>query len=211
MEKITEMDGKVIAGGKKQQRREKIIAVAKELFTRFGYRKTSMEEVARAAGLTKPTIYAYFPSKEDLMLEVVRSEVERIFSEALLQNKEIESPLEKYKRMFIMTDEYVRRDSFLSGIARRDPDILTPRLIGLAQEAEIAITRFLAEQLQRDMQQGKVRRYNPLLLAYVLVKIQESFSIIPFYPEKDFPVGEITEFLDAFIAAALSPLDESGG
>ena len=64
----------------RQERRDGILAAAKALFTRFGYRKTSMDEVARAARVTKPTVYAYFPSKEDLLTEVIRSEVARIFT-----------------------------------------------------------------------------------------------------------------------------------
>jgi len=189
----------------RQRRRESIIAAAKQLFTRYGYRKTSMDEVARAARVTKPTIYAYFPSKEDLMLEVIRSEVARIFTEALEQNSDIDDPLERYKRMFVMTDEYLNRDPFLNGIVRRDPEIVTPRFIDLAREMETAVMRFLAAQLQKDMEKGKVRRYNPLLLAYVLVKIHESFSFIPFYPEAEFTDDEIAAFLDDLIASILKP------
>jgi AcrR family transcriptional regulator len=189
----------------RRRRRESIIAAAKGLFTRYGYRKTSMEEVARAARVTKPTIYAYFPSKEDLMLEVIRSEVERIFTGALELNTDIEDPLERYKRMFIMTDEYLNRDPFLNGIVRRDPEIVTPRFIDLAREMEMAVMRFLAAQLKQDMERGKVRNYNPLLLAYVLVKIHESFSFMPFYPEAEFTDEEIADFLDDFISAVLRP------
>lgn len=189
----------------RQRRRESIIAAAKGLFTRYGYRKTSMEEVARAARVTKPTIYAYFPSKEDLMLEVIRSEVERIFTGALKLNTSIEDPLVRYKRMFIMTDEYLNRDPFLNGIVRRDPEIVTPRFIDLAREMEMAVMRFLAAQLKQDMERGKVRNYNPLLLAYVLVKIHESFSFMPFYPEAEFTDEEIADFLDDFISAVLRP------
>jgi AcrR family transcriptional regulator len=192
----------------KQERREKIMTAAKELFTRFGYRKTSMDEVARAARVTKPTVYAYFPSKEDLLTEVIRSEVTRIFASALDLNAGIEDPMERYKRMFIMTDEYLNRDPFLNGIIRRDPEIVSPRLIDLAQELEMSVMRFLAGQLKEDMQEGRVRECNPLLLAYVLVKIHESFSFMPFYSEDDFSEEEIDGFLDTFISAALSPPDK---
>lgn len=44
-------------------RREAILSAAQELFLKHGLRGTSMEAIARAAGVAKPTLYAYFPDK----------------------------------------------------------------------------------------------------------------------------------------------------
>ncbi|MDP3114900.1 MAG: TetR/AcrR family transcriptional regulator [Candidatus Cloacimonadaceae bacterium] len=56
-----------------------IIAAATSLFTRFGYTKSSMEEIANSAGIGKATIYYYFQCKEDIFLEVVRIKTEEFF------------------------------------------------------------------------------------------------------------------------------------
>jgi TetR/AcrR family transcriptional regulator, cholesterol catabolism regulator len=48
-------------------RRAHIIGLAAELFDRGGYASVSMEQIAVAAGLAKPTLYHYFRSKEDIL------------------------------------------------------------------------------------------------------------------------------------------------
>ncbi len=60
--------------------RATIIEAAKPLFARFAFKKTSVDELARAAGVSKATLYAYFDSKEALFAAVVRSEGTRIFA-----------------------------------------------------------------------------------------------------------------------------------
>jgi TetR/AcrR family transcriptional regulator, regulator of autoinduction and epiphytic fitness len=54
------------------QRRARLLDVALATFLRYGFRKTSMEEVARAAGLSRQGLYLHFPTKDDLFREVVR-------------------------------------------------------------------------------------------------------------------------------------------
>ena len=55
-----------------------VVVAAAKLFERRGYHGVSMEEVGEAAGLAKPTLYHYFPSKAELFQEAVRSRVGRI-------------------------------------------------------------------------------------------------------------------------------------
>ena len=53
-------------------RRAAILDAAGETFIRFGFKKTSMDDVARAAGLSRQGVYLHFPTKEELFREVVR-------------------------------------------------------------------------------------------------------------------------------------------
>lgn len=52
-----------------------IVQAALELFVNKGFSATRMEEIARAAGVTKGTLYLYFPSKEELFQAVVHENV----------------------------------------------------------------------------------------------------------------------------------------
>jgi AcrR family transcriptional regulator len=47
-------------------RREQLLDVALEVFARAGYHETSMNDVAEAAGVTKPVLYQHFDSKRDM-------------------------------------------------------------------------------------------------------------------------------------------------
>ncbi len=56
-----------------EQRRQQLFAVALELFAHRGYRSTTMDDIAEAAGVTKPLLYQHFSSKRALYLELVDS------------------------------------------------------------------------------------------------------------------------------------------
>lgn len=55
-----------------EERREQLLMAAQELFLKKGYRDTTTDEIARAAGLTKGAFYFHFKSKEDMLVELVR-------------------------------------------------------------------------------------------------------------------------------------------
>ena len=56
-------------------KRESILVHAAKAFCKLGFRKTSVDDIARAAGVAKGTIYLAAPSKEDLFYQVVYREV----------------------------------------------------------------------------------------------------------------------------------------
>ncbi|WP_435134856.1 TetR/AcrR family transcriptional regulator [Actinacidiphila sp. bgisy144] len=58
-------------------RRTKVLDSAMATFARFGYRKTSMEEVARAADISRPGLYFLFSSKESLFRAAATQALER--------------------------------------------------------------------------------------------------------------------------------------
>ena len=60
---------------RKQDRPAEILAAALDLFRARGYAATRIEDVARRAGVTKGTVYLYFPSKEALFKALVRESV----------------------------------------------------------------------------------------------------------------------------------------
>jgi len=53
------------------RRRRQLLDVALGVFAASGFHRTSMEEVADAAGVTKPVLYQHFGSKRELYLELL--------------------------------------------------------------------------------------------------------------------------------------------
>jgi AcrR family transcriptional regulator len=58
-----------------------VLDAAFELFLERGYDGTSMEAIARAIGVTKPVVYACYPSKEELFKTLLRREEDRVLAE----------------------------------------------------------------------------------------------------------------------------------
>lgn len=60
-----------------QRNRERILEVAKEAFTRFGA-DASLDDIAKQAGVGPGTLYRHFPTREELLQAVYRSELEKL-------------------------------------------------------------------------------------------------------------------------------------
>jgi AcrR family transcriptional regulator len=78
-----------------ERRRPLILDVAFELFLEHGYKGTSMDAIALAAGVTKPVVYACFPSKAELFGALLDREEQRMltqFGSALATGAGLEDP-----------------------------------------------------------------------------------------------------------------------
>ncbi|CAN0572628.1 unnamed protein product, partial [Laminaria digitata] len=62
---------------KKRETRERILLVARSLFTRQGYEAVTVEALAEAADISKPTLFNYFPSKMAILQALVPGVDER--------------------------------------------------------------------------------------------------------------------------------------
>jgi AcrR family transcriptional regulator len=67
---------------KKDINREQILQIAQEIFSKYGYKKTTLDDIANAVRKGKSSLYYYFNSKEDLFQAVIAKEVE-ILKQAL--------------------------------------------------------------------------------------------------------------------------------
>jgi len=63
-------------------RQRRVLAVALEVFARHGFGKTSMDDVARAADISRQGLYLYFANKEALFRAAVRQELDTALAEA---------------------------------------------------------------------------------------------------------------------------------
>jgi AcrR family transcriptional regulator len=66
---------------KKAETRQAITMAALALFSNKGYEKTSIEDIARAAGIGKATIYTYFSTKDEIFLSYCDEELEDSFAQ----------------------------------------------------------------------------------------------------------------------------------
>jgi AcrR family transcriptional regulator len=62
------------------QRRQQLFEVARERFAQQGFHATSMDEIAEAAGVTKPVLYQHFPSKRALYVELLEETGRQLLS-----------------------------------------------------------------------------------------------------------------------------------
>jgi len=90
--------------------RDSILSVADRLFSRFGFHKTSMDEIAKIARKAKGSLYYHFASKEELFREVVSNEFEgmKVILSQIVDDKSLE-PMAKLKKYLLTRMEILSK------------------------------------------------------------------------------------------------------
>jgi len=91
----------------KDEFRKKIIILAGQIFSRYGFKKTTMDEIAKTLKMGKSSVYYYFESKEQIFEAVVLYEANLLRNELTTAIKSVESPIDKMKNYV-----YVRMKAF---------------------------------------------------------------------------------------------------
>jgi AcrR family transcriptional regulator len=91
----------------KEEYRRRIILTASRIFSHYGFRKTTMDEISRALKKGKSSLYYYFGSKEEIFEAVVLYEANQLRKQLTHAIKEVESPPEKLRNYI-----YVRMKAF---------------------------------------------------------------------------------------------------
>ena len=82
--------------------KERILNEAGKLISKYGISKTTMNDIAKACGKGKSTLYHYYVSKEEIALEVINREVEKLFAKMEDVIKSTEDPREQL-RLYVLT------------------------------------------------------------------------------------------------------------
>ncbi|MDP3393919.1 TetR/AcrR family transcriptional regulator [Sediminibacterium sp.] len=77
--------------------KEDIIREAQKLFQTYGLKKTTMEDIAKALGKGKSTLYYYYQSKEQIFEEVLQKELQEVFIQTQFAVETVHSAEEKLK------------------------------------------------------------------------------------------------------------------
>lgn len=83
--------------GKNEEMLHSIMSVAQSRFGLYGLEKTSMQEIATDLGLSKGSLYYYFPDKQSLYIAVIEKELEQFFGIVAERLEKINDPAEKLR------------------------------------------------------------------------------------------------------------------
>jgi len=57
--------------------KKRLMQISRELYARYGFRKTTLNDIARELGMTKSSIYYYFGNKEEIFNQLISSDIEK--------------------------------------------------------------------------------------------------------------------------------------
>jgi len=107
----------------KEEFRRKVIISAGKIFSRYGFRKTTMDEIAKALKMGKSSIYYYFESKEEIFEAVVLWEANILRNELTTAIKSVESPVDKMKNyVFVRMKAFEKLSNYYNAIFDKNLD-----------------------------------------------------------------------------------------
>lgn len=178
-------------------KREQILLTGKELFWKFGFKRVTIEEICKEAGVSKMTYYKFFSNK----IEMVKTLMDRVLKESLekyrkITERDVPYP-EKVVQMIQLKQEQVNTMSsefFRDYVQSDDPDLIN-FLNQLTQEnLELFTNDFKKAQEDGDIRTDLKVEFIMYMMNHLVEMAQEE-TLLNMYDEPQDLVMEITKFL----------------
>jgi AcrR family transcriptional regulator len=184
----------------KDQTKEKILVVAARLFGKYGFQKTTVDEIAKTAHKAKGSVYYYYKSKEDLFLAVVTQEINVLKSaltRVIVDSQDATGMIRNYllNRMTLMKDAVNYHESLKADFVDD---------FGFLSDCLADFTRFEIELmkavLDRGVRENAFQIRDTQATAQVIILAMKAIEI-PFYHQHKIAEYEqtIVELLDILI------------
>ncbi|KAB2352360.1 TetR/AcrR family transcriptional regulator [Actinomadura rudentiformis] len=160
--------------------RTRILDAAYEQFCRMGIQRSTMEDVARRAGVSRITVYRRFATKDALVEQVVRREFRRYFDQFLIDIQQAETVADRVVLGFVSSLRAIRRNPLIGGLITTEPDLIVSSMINDEGRTVATVRRFVAGQLRHEQRAGNVSSdLDTDHVAELMVRISASFLAIP--------------------------------
>ena len=151
-----------------QQRRRLIIESAQSMFAASNYARVGTAELAKAAGISEPALYRYFPSKKELFISTIKAAGKRLLDIWERLASEVVDPLEIIRAIGLGYYDHLRSRSpvmklLFQALSEADDEEIREAL----HSNFAAFIRFLEENIEEGKRQGLIRQdVNPTVAAW---------------------------------------------
>lgn len=173
------------------QTRERILAGAAEAVARHGLSKVDMRDVSAASGLSRPTVYRYFRSRDALLAQLALFESVRFQRRMLEAVEHAPSAADRVLLVLQHATQHVREHPALQRILETDPGVVLQGLRREFPKVKAELARVLAAPLA-DTELVRRRVVTTDQLIDWLVRLMVSAFLLP-----EAPPGQMAERLTA--------------
>ena len=189
-----------------QRRRKEIVAAATELFSKQGFYRTTIKEIAALAGISSGLVYQYVREKDDVLLLVILDVVEAYAREIPRALEGLDDPIE---RLVATIDAYCRvvdKRRAATVLAYHSTKSLSRDRRRLIQAREIETNQMIAGAIADCIKSRLVRRINVDVLTYQIVLIAHGWALKSWYLKSRLSIEQyIRDSLDILLGAVLTP------
>ena len=158
---------------------ERILDAAMGQFELVGIRRSSVEDVARRAGLSRMTIYRRFSQKDRLVEAAILRECRRFFAALEAATAELPTLEDRLIESFVAALRFARTHALLQRLVATEPETLLPYLTTEGGPVLAVVREFLVAQIRASQADGIVARFEPEPLAEILARLALSFVLTP--------------------------------
>lgn len=163
------MDGKEI-------KRKEIAEAAKELFTDYGYKAVSMDQIAQKSNVAKGTLYLYFKDKEDLFMYLINGFIKEFDSYVVdIVNKKLSLVDEIHEVIYNML-MYRKNQEFLYKIVKEAKEFRTQVSCKVVDMLDDTISVYLEKRLNNAVEKGLIKPCNTTLLTFLVIKVYTALA-----------------------------------
>lgn len=185
-------------------RKRNIVEAAEKSFSLFGYKATTMDQVASIANVGKGTIYTFFKNKEELFDEIMNRviyEMKSIAEEAIRPELTF---FDNLHRALYRVLDYRKNHELIIKLTYEVRDVGTPAAHAAMQRVENEILRFIKKEIEQGIERGELKECNPEITAFVMLKL---YIALVFDWEKQHPSlgkDEIAKLFQLYLVEGLS-------
>lgn len=182
----------------------RLLDAAVERFASQGIRRTTMDEIARTAGVARATLYRHVTTREELVQAVLDRELGRFLGAAEARVEHLQDPRERVLEGLVSMLLVARGHPLLSRLAQLEPDLILPLLTVRAGPTLQRNQRRLARHLRAAQRQGVVRDdVDPGTVAELLARLCQSLLLTPDGLLEGHDEAGLRRFVRAYVAPAL--------
>lgn len=158
-----------IPRARSQPREAQLLDIARELFGRKGYDRTSLRDIAEEAGITKAALYYHFPDKDALYERVVLESLERLIAHVEAAMVGATTAIERIHVFFAATATYLdhNRDAWSAGSSAFWSDLSDRRAAALQRRDRFE--HLLRQAIIDGVASGELRQVDPSLAGKFLL------------------------------------------
>lgn len=158
----------------------RILDAALDRFTTSGIRRTTMDDIAGAAGVGRATVYRRFAGRDDIVRAVILRELARFIGEVDAAVQAIDDPLERFVEGFVATLREARENPLLRRLLEVEPDLILPFLTVQGGPALSLSRAYLSDEFRASQETGHIRDDVDVdLAAEMLVRLCQSLLLTP--------------------------------
>ncbi|MES1039568.1 TetR/AcrR family transcriptional regulator [Peribacillus simplex] len=152
-------------------RKKLILEAATKSFSLFGYKATTMDQVAKIANVGKGTIYTFYKNKEELFKEIVQRLIEEMKYEAEQSLDDQLTFFENLHRAVYRILEFRQEHQLSLKLLQEEREIGTPAVQEMVNEMEEAIVSYIKEKLKIAIDKGYIQPCDPEITAFLMLKM----------------------------------------